>query len=219
MGRPTTPGKPRTAVRPRGYALLILMFAFTLMAFALMVAVPVYETQVQREKEAELIFRGKQYVEAIRIFQIKNPGAFPKKLDDLIKDKDKRCIRRLYRDPMTQDGKWNVILQQDEFGGMGGSGFGRTGSSPGGALLPGSGGVSPQQRASAGGAKRVMVAPVSALDSIDNPRILGVVSSSTRKSIRLYNDQESYDKWLFFLGQDPKNMPEIVYYGESEKKS
>jgi len=185
------------------------------MAFGLIVAVPVYETQVQREKEAELIFRGKQYVEAIRIFQIKNPGAFPKSLDDLIRDREKRCIRRLYRDPMTQDGKWNVILQQEGFGGAGSSPFG-PGSGRGLPLRPG---VPPQQRTTAGGTTKVMVAPVSALDSIDNPRIIGVVSSSTRKSIRIYNDQESYEKWLFFLGQDPKNMPEIVYYGASEKKS
>jgi hypothetical protein len=46
-----------------------------------------------------------------------------------------------------------------------------------------------------------------------------VVSSSTKKSIRIYNDQESYDKWLFFYGQDPEKMPEIVYYGKTEKKS
>ena len=64
-----------------------------------------------------------------------------------------------------------------------------------------------------------MVAPVSALKSIQNPRLIGVVSASTQKSIRIHNDQESYDKWLFYFGQDPKNMPEIVYYGQPEKKS
>jgi type II secretory pathway pseudopilin PulG len=214
MGPLITPGSSRRPPRARGYALLIFMFAITLMAFALMVAVPVWDTQMQREREAELIFRGKQYVEAIRIFQLKSPGAFPKQLEDLI-DEDKRCIRRLYPDPMTKEGVWNVILQQEGFGGLaprGGPGLGRSGLVRGGPQRQP--GVAP---GGAGGATKVMVAPVSALSSIQNPRIIGVVSSSTKKSVRIYNDQESYDKWLFFFGQDPKNMPEIVYYGESEK--
>jgi hypothetical protein len=66
-------------------------------------------------------------------------------------------------------------------------------------------------------AQSILVAPKSALSSIRNVQILGVVSSSTKKSFRIYNDQESYDKWLFFYGQDPKQPPEIVYYGQSPK--
>lgn len=214
MGPSTIPGKSRCAPRPGGYALLILLFAITLLSFGLMVAVPVWETQLQREKEAELIFRGKQYVEGVRIYQLKNPGGFPKTLDDMI---EKKCLRRLYRDPMTKEGTWNVILQQEAFGGL----------TPGGPAGPGVGGMGrggPQRQpgvapSGGGGTAKVMVAPVSALSSIQNPRIIGVVSSSTKKSIRIYNDQESYDKWLFYFGQDPKSMPEIVYYGEPEKKS
>jgi len=61
------------------------------------------------------------------------------------------------------------------------------------------------------------VAPQSALASIRNAQILGVVSSSTKKSFRIFNDEESYDKWLFFYGQDTKQPPEIIYYGQSSK--
>ncbi len=64
----------------------------------------------------------------------------------------------------------------------------------------------------------VLVAPESALPSIQNPVILGVVSSSTQKSIKLYYDQDSYDKWLFYYGQDPEKPPKIVYYGREEKE-
>ena len=67
-----------------GYTLIILLFALTVLTLGLMVAVPVWETQIQREKEEELIFRGRQYVEAIRIFQMKYPGSFPKSLDELM---------------------------------------------------------------------------------------------------------------------------------------
>ncbi len=227
MGPSITPGSLSAGRDPGGYALLIFLFAFTVMSFGLTVALPVWETQMQRENEAELIFRGHQYVEAIRIFQLKNPGAYPKDLDELVENK---CLRRPYRDPMTEDGRWNVVLQMEGFGGLspGGPGMGRP--MPGGPGGPGRmGGTgrgepmgAPSGAVPGGGAtggQKVMVAPVAALKSIQNPRLIGVVSASTRKSILILNDQESYDKWLFFFGQDPKNMPEIVYYGGSKKTS
>jgi len=210
MGPSITPGSPTSVQDPGGYALLILLFAITIMSFGLTMALPVWETQMQREREAELVFRGKQYVEAIRIYQLKKPGAFPKKLEELVEEK---CLRRLYRDPMTEDGQWNVVLQQEGFGGQSQAGPGM------GGVQRGSQGPQSGMGAGATGGQKVLVAPVSALSSIQNPRLIGVVSRSTRKSILIYNDQESYDKWLFLFGQDPKNMPEIIYYGEPEKKS
>lgn len=171
----------------KGYTLIILLFAIFIMGLGLMLAVPVLQTQIQREKEEELIFRGKQYVEAVRIFQMKYPGAFPKTLEDLQKE---RCIRQLYKDPMTNLGEWDLILQY-------------TSTSPGRA------GTS---------AHKVLIAPSNNLSSIDNPRILGVVSSSPKKSIKIYLGQQTYNKWLFYYGQDPNKMPEIIYYGEAEKK-
>ncbi len=168
-----------------GYTLLILLFALSVLIIGLLVAVPVWQTQIQREKEEELIFRGKQYVEAIRLFQMKKPGAFPKTMDELIEE---RCLRRLYPDPMTKNGEWNIIL--------------------------------PYQRVSAkqkGSLQRVLIVPSSMLAGIDNLQIIGVVSASTQKSKKIYYEQESYDRWLFFFGQDPKKMPDIIYYGQEER--
>jgi hypothetical protein len=65
-------------------------------------------------------------------------------------------------------------------------------------------------------AAEVMIAPERVLPAIKNAQILGVVSSSTNKSVKIYNDQESHDKWLFYFGQDPKKPPKIVYYGEKK---
>lgn len=170
----------------KGYTLIILMVAIAVLSIGLLVAIPVWETQIRREKEEELIFRGKQYVEAIRLFQIKYPGRFPKSLDELLKEK---CIRKLYSDPMTNEGSWNIILHHE--------------------------GAASQRR---GAVQRIMIAPQPALSAIDNPQILGVVSRSTKKSIKIYQDQETYDKWFFFYGQDPQRMPEIIYYGQAEKE-
>jgi type II secretory pathway pseudopilin PulG len=173
------------------------MMAVFVLGLGALIAVPVWQTELQREKEEELIFRGKQYAEAVRIFVQKNPGRFPTSLKELL---DKKCIRRLYRDPFGPDGQWNVILASA------GASTGPSMSESGGAT-PGTGGVGQA-------AQEVLVAPERVLPAIKNPRVLGVVSSSTSKSIKIYNDQESHDKWLFFFGQDPKKPPRIVYYGE-----
>ena len=193
-----------------GYTILLLMFAVFVMSIGLMIAVPVWQTQIQREKEEELIFRGKQYVEAIRLFQRKKPGTFPKDFEELIEEK---CLRKLFKDPVSPDGKWNLILisQGPVSRGTRQPRRASRGTRPEGR---------PTTREGAGAAfaaQRVLIAPQAALSAIDNPQIIGVVSASTQTSIKIYNGQVSYDKWLFFYGQDPTKMPEIVNYGQKEK--
>jgi type II secretory pathway pseudopilin PulG len=173
------------------------MMAVFVLSLGALIALPVWQTELQREKEEELIFRGQQYAEAVRIFVQKNPGRFPTSLKDLL---DKKCIRRLYKDPFGPDGQWNVILAA-------------TGAATGSATDE-SGGTSAATPRGGQAAQEIMVAPERVLPAIKNAQILGVVSSSTNKSVKIYNDQESHDKWLFFFGQDPKKPPKIVYYGE-----
>jgi type II secretory pathway pseudopilin PulG len=172
--------------KKEGYILIILMVAVFIMAIGFLLATPIWKTQIQREKEEELIFRGKQYVEAVRLFQIKYPGSFAKTFEELLEE---RCLRKMYKDPMTENGEWNIILPY--------------------------GGASRRQEEAT---QKILVVPQSALASVDNPRIIGVVSSSPDKSIKIYFDQETYDKWLFYYGFDPEKMPEIIYYGETEKR-
>jgi len=180
-----------------------------------MIAVPVWQTQIQRELEEELIFRGEQYVEAVRIYQTKNPGQFPSNFEELLEE---RFIRRLYRDPMTEHGEWNVILL-DQRGAAGQRSAGRQRGARqrgrSGTTQQGGRPAAKQQAATA--PQRILIAPQNVLDSIENASIIGVVSSSDWESIRIYNEQTSYDKWLFFYGQDPEKMPEIVFYGQEEK--
>ena len=203
-----------------GYTLLIVMFAIFLLTLGLMVAVPVWQTQIQRELEEELIFRGEQYVEAVRLYQTKNPGQFPENFDELLEEK---FLRRLYPDPMTDHGEWNVILLSQRGGAAGqraASGQ-RTAGRQRGARQRGRqggaqrGGQVAQQAPAA--PQQILIAPLNVLDSIENASIIGVVSTSGRESVRIHNEQTSYDKWLFFYGQDPEKMPEIIYYGQEEK--
>jgi type II secretory pathway pseudopilin PulG len=186
--------------KKQGYMLIMLMVVVLVLSIGLMVAMPVWQSQIQREKEEELIFRGKQYMEAIRLYQLKNPGSFPKDFEELIKEK---YLRRLFKDPMTKNGEWNIILA------TGGIAPSESEPAPGSEPGPGQGQGAPQ---------KVLIAPQSALSSIDNPMILGVVSSSKQKSFKIYFGKNTYDKWLFYYGQDPNKTPQISYYGESEKK-
>ncbi len=201
--RHTTLGR-LTLIRSQGYVLLTLLLFIVIMSLGLMVAVPVWQTQIQREKEEELIFRGKQYVEAIRIYQLKHPGRFPSKLEELLEEK---CIRRLWRDPMTSHGEWNLVLLGSAAGGK------KTETRPEipSRRRPPLGAREARPREQAFSPQQVLIVPQAALSSIQNPQILGVVSSSSEKSIRLYNEQDTYDKWLFYYGQDSQKSPEIVY--------
>ena len=210
--------------KEKGYTLLILLFAVSIVSIGLIVAVPVWHTQIQREKEEELIFRGNQYVEAVRLDQLKKPGTFPETLEELIEEK---CLRRLYKDPMTSHGEWNIILpyqrgaitqprqsrrpSQNPFQRASQRQRGRT-------PQEGSSRAGQTARGSAPAVQKIYIVPLSSLSSVDNPQIIGVVSSSDKSSFKIYQDSDSYDKWLFFHGMDPGNMPEIVYYGQEEEK-
>src|SRR5262245_17661916 len=83
-----------------GYAMVALLVGISIMAVALSVALPAWRTMAQREKEAELVFRGEQYARAIALYQRKSANAFPPNMDLLV---DQKFLRRKYKDPVTDD--------------------------------------------------------------------------------------------------------------------
>lgn len=93
-----------------GYALLLVVFFVTLLMIAVGVAAPNIIVQGRREKEKEMIWRGKQYVRAIRLYYQKT-GRYPAQLEDLYKPKTGiRVMRQAYKDPLnTVDGSWRLI--------------------------------------------------------------------------------------------------------------
>jgi len=97
--------------RQRGFALLVVMLLTTLVLLGAIAAAPYLKTERQREKEQEMIWRGKQYVRGIKLYYRKN-GRFPTSVDDLIKPKvgSVRFMRQAYKDPMNKDdGTWRMI--------------------------------------------------------------------------------------------------------------
>lgn len=91
-----------------GYNLVILMVTMTLLNIALALALPKWSHVIRREREEELISRGFQYAEAIRIFENRFGGRLPVRIEELI-ELEPRSIRKLWKDPMTDDGRWVLI--------------------------------------------------------------------------------------------------------------
>ena len=104
----------RLTVRKRGqqgYALLMVIFMATLLLIFAEMAAPNIQTEGQREKEKEMIWRGRQYARAVKLYYRKM-GRFPTSIDDLVKPQvgSLRFLRQAYKDPMnTQDGSWRLI--------------------------------------------------------------------------------------------------------------
>jgi hypothetical protein len=100
--------KRRFKIENKGYALLTAVLAVSIFSIMILKARSMWETEIQRDMEQELLFRARQYVTAIQMFRKKNPNMFPQTLDELF---EKKCLRKRFLDPMTEEGKWNVVMR------------------------------------------------------------------------------------------------------------
>jgi hypothetical protein len=98
--------------RPEGgYAVLLAIFMVATMVLLAAAATPNILTQGRRLREQEAIWRGNQYVRAIRLYYQKN-GKYPSNLEDLTKANAAgvHFLRKAYREPMNNsDGSWRLI--------------------------------------------------------------------------------------------------------------
>ena len=93
----------------RGFILVMLLGLMTVMGIFLTRAMPSVIVEVQRDQEEELIFRGESIRNAIRRFKA-TTGQYPAKLEDLLKVRPP-ILRKLYKDPMTHEGEWDLLTQ------------------------------------------------------------------------------------------------------------
>jgi hypothetical protein len=99
-----------------GYALMLIVFMLAMIVIASVAAAPDVLTNGRREREEEMIWRGKQYVRGIRLFvrYYQAHGGttrFPTSMEDLTKNKvGLRFMRQAYKDPVNPvDGSWRMI--------------------------------------------------------------------------------------------------------------
>jgi type II secretory pathway pseudopilin PulG len=174
-----------------GYTLVVFVMIVAVMAILMAVAVEVVSFQAQREREAELIFRGQQYVEGIRLYKQKY-GRNPMRMKELW-EADPRVLRQKWKDPITDSDTWGLIfLGQEgrELTPPGGRGRGRR---PTPTRTP----IFEREREGGDGGEKI------------GP-IIGVHSLSTEGSIKIYEGRQQYDEWKFILkdvAQKPPQRP------------
>ena len=190
------------ARRDAGYTLAMLAIAVTVMSLLVAAALPMWSRQIQREKEEELIARGLQYAEAIRVFRARF-GRLPTTLQELM-DVKPRSIRKLWRDPMTENGEWGLIFESGPtpVAPIPGQPNLDPNGRPGGEGQPGqSGGVF--------GLGGLTDAPAPAIPtsnlagstedgaSVTLGPIKGVVSLSKKDAVKLFFDKDAHNQWQF----------------------
>lgn len=98
---------PTGDARQRGFSFIFVLLLMALMGLGLAAAGSLWQTDARRAREAELLFVGSQYRDAIRHYYEldANQPRWPHSLDDLLLDGRRptplRHLRRAYADPIT----------------------------------------------------------------------------------------------------------------------
>ncbi|KAF1029357.1 MAG: hypothetical protein GAK40_00532 [Burkholderia plantarii] len=113
-----TRGKRAWPARQRGMAYLGVLILIAGVGLALTRAAQVSETARRRDNEAQLLFVGDQFRQAIERYYHSGGGSrYPATLAVLLDDRRAqnplRHLRRLYADPMTGTTKWGIVKAHD----------------------------------------------------------------------------------------------------------
>lgn len=103
-----------------GFTLVAALATMFLLALASQQVMTLVSQQAQREREAELLRIGAEYVRAIGTYYENSPGTvkvWPPSLDALTEDRRfvtlYRHLRRVYPDPITRSAEWGVVPAAD----------------------------------------------------------------------------------------------------------
>ena len=113
--------QPRQQARQRGFTYQWLLFVLAAGAAGLAGLGQRASAAVQRDREAELIFRGHEIARALSAYRAATPGTakmLPVSLHDLLDDRrgprPLRHLRRVYPDPFTGKTDWILATADDE---------------------------------------------------------------------------------------------------------
>jgi type II secretory pathway pseudopilin PulG len=172
-----------------GYSMVALIAAVAIMLIMLGAAMPSWRYVMRNDAEEELLSRGGQIADAIARYQRRNGNALPPSLEVLVQQ---RFLRHPYKDPMTKQGRWRLLRPGDvaPAGTPGAAGAPGTAARPGGTTGPAPTTTTTSTRPSA------FSQPGQAIGGF-----VGVASTSTEKSLRIFNGKTRYNEWLFVAGQ------------------
>src|ERR1039458_1655933 len=149
-----------TSIRRRkpseeGYMLVVVIFMLALLMLSFTVAAPAVRKEIQRDRDVEMMHRGKQYARAVRLYY-KRFGAYPPNVDALVQHNGIRFLRKKYIDLTTGKEDWKIIRlgqQKTQTLGFFGQPIGGSGVPIGGVPMGGAGlsGASPGSGSPIGG--------------------------------------------------------------------
>jgi type II secretory pathway pseudopilin PulG len=215
------PTARRSSTAEQGYILLTLLLLVALISIALAGGLSILKQQIQRDQEEEMVHRGAEYARAIRRYYRKF-GRYPVSIELLESQNNLRFLRKRYKDPINGE-EFQVLHMTDvklSLGGgfAGGRNLGRslnsafnpgdsagTASDPNaanGTTSPASGTAPSATPGTGPGDPTSNSAFTSASGQPTGPTmgatpIVGVASTSTKESIRVYNQKNHYNEWQF----------------------
>jgi type II secretory pathway pseudopilin PulG len=184
-------GRRSESRRQAGFTLVAVIAIMAVMAIMLTVAVQTASFSVRREKEDELLFRGDQIVEGIRLFRARN-GRFPNSLIELAKA-DPHVLRKAWSDPITGRKDWVPIFLGQE---------GTTALTGGVAPTPPGGAGSPFAPPTPTPTPNPGSTAFPATTAVGP--LVGVHSRSCAQSIKVVDGRDRYCDWKFIF--DPRKL-------------
>jgi type II secretory pathway pseudopilin PulG len=173
---PSSPCRPRAA---QGYTLVAVVIGMLILSIVIAAVGPALGNIGKRDREQELLFRGKQYARAIGLFQ-RRYGRYPNTLKELLEN-NPRTIRQLWKDPMCNCSDWYLLI------------WNTPDALPQGAAAPATappGGTPPTPTPVPGAFGTPQVA---------GP-IVGVRSKVHKEALQEWRGRRYYDEWRFIVG-------------------
>jgi hypothetical protein len=191
------------------------------MLIAMSIEAPRLAQQIKRQKEEELVHRGKDYATAVKRFVHKNGGQYPLSVEQLENTNHIRFLRKKYIDPMTGESDWKLVHTGEaqiviptanpglnpstQNPGLSGSSTPGSTSNPqpGGAgstppvLNAGSQTGAPAQAGSNGQLGSLATSGIGNGQTAGGGQIIGVASVSKGQAIKEFNDKDHYNEWYF----------------------
>lgn len=179
----------------RGYAMAALLVGMSVMAVLMGALLPVWSHMATREKEEELIFRGRQYARAIGLYQRKFANTPPPSIDVLV---DQRFLRKKYKDPITNDDFQPIYANQQA-----------TAQGPGTSQVAQRPGQSATATLSTP-AQQTLQSGFGSTGIGAQGGVIGVTSKSKEPSIKVYNGRSHYNEWSFVFVQTAQRPGQSV---------
>jgi len=238
-------GARETRALQNGYTLAGVLVLIAIMSIFMAMSVPIWDRIKQRENEDELVFRGTEYIEAIGRYHQKF-NSYPPDVKTLY---DQKFLRKLYKDPMTKSGEWKVLhpdslVQTGVAGQIEQPGVSKPIEQPGVSKpddqdkTKDNKDKKPQDNSESQspGLKEVdkdqddegtdeMGSDADQgirddLKEVSLGPVVGVVSRSKKSSLRIYNGQSTYNKWVFaFVPQQAQQPPPGPKPGDKGSKN